>query len=313
MNALLEFYWLKPTWLLPYSYGITLPLYELLLGALVLFLLRALVWRLFPKVAVIAGTTAKEVIFQPLFPLVLVCGSFLLLLLALLPYYTFGDDIKVLQDNGLRCLMALTFLLGLWTGSTSIADDLEQQTAMTVLSKPISRVHYLVGKLLGILAPQAVLLLILGQVFLLVILFKINLDMRTEMPDNLSKFTEMTRVLPGLVACFLEAATLTAISVALSTRLPMLANMMICVSIYALGHLAPLLVEDTETFAVVRFVGQLIAVVLPNLQAFDMQAAMTAEHDVPLDYLGWSVVYCVLYITAVMILALLLFEDRDLA
>jgi len=32
-----------------------------------------------------------------------------------------------------------------------------------------------------------------------------------------------------------------------------------------------------------------------------------------LDYLGWSLVYCLMYGTVATLLALVLFEDRDLA
>jgi len=34
---------------------------------------------------------------------------------------------------------------------------------------------------------------------------------------------------------------------------------------------------------------------------------------VPLDYLAWAQLYCVLYSTVAMLLGLILFEDRDLA
>jgi hypothetical protein len=34
---------------------------------------------------------------------------------------------------------------------------------------------------------------------------------------------------------------------------------------------------------------------------------------VPPDYLAWAALYCVLYSAVAMLLALILFEDRDLA
>jgi hypothetical protein len=34
---------------------------------------------------------------------------------------------------------------------------------------------------------------------------------------------------------------------------------------------------------------------------------------VPLDYVGWSLLYCTLYSAVAMLVALTLFEDRDLA
>ena len=55
---------------------------------------------------------------------------------------------------------------------------------------------------------------------------------------------EMLQVAPGLALAFLETVVLAAISVAISTRLPMLANFIISFSIYVLGHLTPLLVQS---------------------------------------------------------------------
>ena len=43
------------------------------------------------------------------------------------------------------------------------------------------------------------------------------------------------------------------------------------------------------------------------------QAAVAAGKEVPLDYLAWAAVYCLLYSSIALLLALALFEDRDLA
>jgi hypothetical protein len=49
------------------------------------------------------------------------------------------------------------------------------------------------------------------------------------------------------------------------------------------------------------------------LDHFNVQASVAAGVNVPLDYLAWALVYCALYSTVAMLLALVLFEDRDLA
>jgi hypothetical protein len=107
---------------------------------------------------------------------------------------------------------------------------------------------------------------------------------------------------------------LAAISVAISTRLPMLANFVICFAIYALGHLTPLIVDSSiGQFVVVQFLGQLIAVVFPTLDHFSLQAAIAGGQSVPLAYLGATFLYGTIYCFIALLLALFLFEDRDLA
>ena len=45
----------------------------------------------------------------------------------------------------------------------------------------------------------------------------------------------------------------------------------------------------------------------------DVRAAVAAGREVPYTYLLWALVYCCLYSFVAMLLALILFEDRDLA
>ena len=121
--------------------------------------------------------------------------------------------------------------------------------------------------------------------------------------------------MPGLVLAFMETMVLAALSVAISTRLPWLANLVICFTIYALGHLTPLdrPVVDRTVRVPVQFFGQLIATIFPNLDHFNIQAAVAADVPVPPLYLVWAFVYCLIYSLIAMLLALVLFEDRDLA
>jgi hypothetical protein len=49
------------------------------------------------------------------------------------------------------------------------------------------------------------------------------------------------------------------------------------------------------------------------LDHFDIEAAVSTDTPVPLVYLGAAALYCALYSTVAMLLALVLFEDRDLA
>jgi hypothetical protein len=124
----------------------------------------------------------------------------------------------------------------------------------------------------------------------------------------------MVGVVPGLTLAFLETIVLAAISVAISTRLPMLANFIICFSIYVLGHLTPLIVQSSVgKFPPVRFVAELLSTVLPILDHFNIQAAVSTGAIVPYDYLGWTLLYSLMYGLMALLLALVLFEDRDLA
>jgi ABC-type transport system involved in multi-copper enzyme maturation permease subunit len=287
-------------------------------GSLIVLVLGYLALRLLlPKISAIASTTAKEGIVQPIFKVLVILGVVFLLLFVIVPYNTFGEDVKILKDTGLTLIKVLAIIMAVWTASVSVAEEIEGRTALTVLSKPIGRRQFVLGKFFGILQPVALMFLFLGALFLLTVSYKVVYDARESAlpsPTWQQCYVEMITTVPGLFLAFLEAMVLASISVAISTRLPMMANMLICLSVYLLGHLVPMLVQSAVgRFEIVQFVGRFLATILPVLDTFDIQAAISKGEGVPLDYLGWVVVYSALYSTVAMLLALAMFEDRDLA
>jgi ABC-type transport system involved in multi-copper enzyme maturation permease subunit len=159
--------------------------------------------------------------------------------------------------------------------------------------------------------------LVLGAVFLCSVSYKVVYDARESAladPTIASCQQEIVQIAPGLLLGFMETVVLAAISVAISTRLPMMANLIICASIYVLGHLVPVLANSAVgQIEFVRFVANLLAAILPVLDHFNISAGISTGQEVPGSYIAWSGVYCVLYSAVAMLLALLLFEDRDLA
>jgi ABC-type transport system involved in multi-copper enzyme maturation permease subunit len=300
--------WLKPLWIV--GVGVLVALAALsLIGQLMRWLL--------PKVAAISWTTSKEAMAQPLFFLLLAIGIFGLILSPFVPYNTLGEDIKMVKDEGLTLIMVLSILLALWTASMSIADEIEGKTALTLLSKPISRWQFIIGKFLGILVPVAMMFIVLGALFLCSVSYKVVYDAREQSqlePTLENCRNEMIQIAPGLALAFMETVVLAAISVALSTRLPMMANLTICAAIYVLGHLVPVLANSAVgQIEYVAFVANLLAAILPVLDHFNISAGISTGQVISLEYLGLTGLYCVLYSTVAMLFALFLFEDRDLA
>jgi len=282
-----------------------------------LFALYFLQFSIAPRLSAIALATFKSQIAQPLFAIVLLVGTVALILFIFIPYNTFGEDIKMLKDSGLTLIRVLGIFLAAWGASTTISEEIENCTALTVLSKPIGRRSFVLGKFSGIAWTTALMFVVLGVMLMAVTSMKVTYDAREtglDIPTWQACYVEMSSVVPGLVLGFMETMILASLSVAISTRLPMFANFVICFTVYVLGHLTPLIVQVTDDrFELVKFVGQLIATVFPNLEAFDLQTAMAGGLAVPTVYLFWTLIYCLLFSLIAMLLALVLFEDRDLA
>jgi len=282
----------------------------------------AMLWWAFPRILAVAGTTLKETIYQPLFFILLILTIGLIFFPIFVPLNTFGEDIKSYKENTLTLLTVVSLLLAIWSASNTIADEIEGRTALTVLSKPISRLQFVVGKYLGVIFP-VLILFIIGSVFFLGCLpYKTVYDARESSqlePTWQQGFEEIRLIVPGLALTLMEIMTLTSISVAISTRLPMLVNLLISGTIYVLGHLLPLLVlssrisSDYNLDKLVEFSARFFATVLPVLENYNIHAAITGGSEVPWSYLGVTLLYTICYCAFALVVSLLLFEDRDLS
>ncbi|MDB5338887.1 MAG: putative rane bound transporter [Planctomycetaceae bacterium] len=266
---------------------------------------------------VIARATTTEAVRQPVFILMIVLGIVVNLLNAYIPFFTLGEDVKMLKDCGLATLLISGLILAVWTASTSIADEIEGKTAMTLLSKPINRRQFIFGKYIGIL--QAVLLMYLPTVlwFLFCIYVKVPYDGKEGGKTDITAmecWSTMVQTIPGIVLIIFEVSVMTAVSVAISTRLPMVVNMVSCLAIFVIGHLTPALVDSGSLrLELVEFMARMFATVLPALEVFNIQAAIATGAEVPKIYLLSSLLYTVCYAGMAILLAFIMFEDRDLA
>ncbi|WP_083233381.1 ABC transporter permease subunit [Planctopirus hydrillae] len=269
------------------------------------------------KGGIIARATTKEAVRQPVFWLSVTATIVFLLINTWLPFFSLGEDLKMLKECGLTTILICGLLIATWTASTSIADEIEGKTAMTLLSKPITRRQFILGKYIGILQTVLLYMIPVSIVFGLLIFYKVGYDAREsskEIPTALQRLPDVIQMFPGLVLTFLEVAILGAISVAISTRLPFVVNMAICFPIYVIGNLTPQLVQaGAIKFEFVAFMAKLISIVLPGLEWFNMSTAISTGTMVPPIYLATATLYALCYIAASILLAFILFEDRDLA
>lgn len=303
-----------------------------IVGLLLFFGLLAFSYR--TRAGIIARATTKEAVRQPLFFLLLLIAAAILLLNVFMPFFTLGDDIRELKNCGLATLLISGALLAVWTAGTSITNEIEGKTAMTLLSKPINRRQFIVGKYIGIV--QGVLWLFIPLTILLAvfIFYKVGYDQRessqavspwfewttvggTQLPmPHPVRLAAVSQILPGIVLCFFQVSVLGAISVAVATRLPMVANLVVCFAVFVVGNLTPMMVAQGSTVIkneYVTFVARLIATVLPSLHSFDIYGALARGGSVPPAYLGIALLYGAAYATATILVAFILFEDRDLA
>jgi len=107
------------------------------------------------KLLTIAHNTFTEILRQPIYA-VLVCAAILLFFLSpSLTMYSMGDDNKLLRDIGLSTLFLTSLFIAIFSASGAIAEEMENRTIGTVLSKPVPRPVFIVAKFLGVAAAVA--------------------------------------------------------------------------------------------------------------------------------------------------------------
>jgi ABC-type transport system involved in multi-copper enzyme maturation permease subunit len=307
-----------------------------------------------PKAGAVALAAYREAWRQPLFWLVTVTAGVLIIVSSELPYFTFGDDYKMMKNVAFDLIMLASALFGVLAASIAISEEIEGRTAITVMSKPINRRNFLLGKFIGIVLACLAMSLMLGWVLNWALITNIATDKINEVTDPMTMQVKadlvdvLVRPVPGstgktfatgaadwgcetfahtvgIVLGFGQVMILVAIASALATRLAFVVNVLLCLVVYFLGHLAPVIVRVTDKLSaeggtgvgLVRFLGQLFDTILPALEFFNMGPAVIRE--TPLDFWAFcshvvSVFgYSIIYTLIALVVGLLLFEDRDLA
>lgn len=98
----------------------------------------------------IAVNAFMELVRQPIFLLLMTSSATFCVLIAAIPYFGFGEDPKLVKDMSLA-LMLMSGLFGaVLCASSSVAQEIRLGTALTVLSKPVGRLTFLLGKYAGL-------------------------------------------------------------------------------------------------------------------------------------------------------------------
>lgn len=121
------------------------------------------------KLLAIAANTYTETIRQPIYGVLLAVAAFWIALVSpSLATFTLvsGSDQKVMMDVSLATMLLYGLLTSVFSAAGVITREIESQTVLTVVSKPVSRPVFLVGKYLGVTGAVA-----LGYYLLCLLMF----------------------------------------------------------------------------------------------------------------------------------------------
>jgi hypothetical protein len=318
-----------------------------LLVDLLIGIFAVLTW-LWPKGASVARAAFREGYRQPMFWLLSGFAVVFLLFSQFFPYFTFGEDYVMSKELGFDTIMLAAAVFGVIAAASSISEEIEGRTAVTLMSKPVSRRQFLLGKFAGIFLCCLMIVLVTGWFFQHMLIFKRWLDRmdpvslapalsgwatRLQLPsegDGLLRgvlfWVQLAaEVVPGLFMSAALVMILVAVAVSLATRLPMVVNLVITLVVYYLANLAPILVLSTRpgdpakagpVQKLLHFTAQTFDTLLPGLELFRVRPTLVDESTLPMgqymEHVGAVTFYGVLFSAVVLLVGLVLFEDRDI-
>ena len=247
----------------------------------------------------IAHNTFREAVRDRVLAGILVAGLVLLGLTRVGSSLAMGEDLRLTVDLGLSVISLLGLLVILMVGASLVAKEIERRTVFNLLSRPLPRPIYLIGKWAGLSAALAAVAVVLGLALSLLV-------------TVLGHAGHVPAIAQATYLAVLELSLLTSLAVlfsALST--PVLS------ALYTLGFfLAGQWVDDLRLFATnlpvgLREILRFTADVLPNLPLFNMRSLAAAGEPTTWLHLGLASAYMLLYTGCVLALAAAAFESRD--
>lgn len=250
------------------------------------------------KVVSIALNTFREnlrdkLLYNLLIFALLMIGSSLLLM-----RLTLGEFHRLLLDIGLGSVNIFSVLIAIFVGIGLVSKEIDKKTIYTIVSKPVARFEFLLGKFFGLTLTLLVNMLVMTAGLLAVL-------MAQSVPIEAVLFKAI-----GLI--LLECMVVTAVALLCSTFTSATLSAIFTLAIYVIGHLTP----DLKTFGekmdgLVRSMLEGMYYLLPNLERFNLKGHVTHQLDVPLNDLALIVAYGMAYTAFLLVLASVIFQRRD--
>lgn len=256
----------------------------------------------FSRTGVIAINVFREVIRDRVLYLVLVYAVLLMAAAALLPDIAAGAQDKITLDIGLAGIHLLGLVVTVFVGSSLINKEIEKRTILLLITKPVSRTEFVLGKHLGLSAVLAALLALLTLIFFgILTLYQIPFPVGS--------------LLLAVVFTFVEMALLTAVAMLFGVSTSSLLATLLTVAVYLVGHLSQDIIalgqlsENPGTWRISNG----LYLVLPDLERFNLRnEAVYGLAPLPtVGALGGHLLYGLLYTALLLTLTNVAFARRQ--
>lgn len=252
------------------------------------------------KIWAIAVNTFKEAVRNKIFYLLIFFGIFFSLSSKLISMLTIGDTLKILKDVGLASINFFSVLIAIFTGINLVYKEIEKKTVYFILSKPVERRDFILGKFLGLALTILVALTIMITVFsIFIYIFSGTFD-----PSIFLYFTFL----------FLELLIIISISILFSSFSTPILSSIFTIIFYLIGHVIWTFNEFKYKLIgpMEKYIGYFIYYLFPNLEKFNIRESLVLNETISIKIVLSTITYGLFYVTAILLLSIHIFNKREL-
>jgi len=252
------------------------------------------------KIFTIAKYTFKELVKSKVLLNVIFLGLGLLLVTFVAYSFTYGEPSKIALDFGLGTLSLSSVAIAIFIGVGILYKEIESRTVYMIISRPVPRFSFIIGKILGLIGILVINILILATITLS-LYFSIGGEFQSLILWAVG-FIILESVLVLLVVSVLSLISTQTISVILT------------VISYICGH-AISGIKLTSTYKLNSSFQVLIDLyhfILPGFYKLNLKDFVLYEQKVEYSYLFASMTYGLLYSGFLIMLAIIIFDKKNL-
>lgn len=254
----------------------------------------------------IASTTVGEAIRRRVLLIILLLAIVLLVVAPGLGILSARSETTVLKGMMLGIIQLFSAVISIVLTVYMIPNEIERRTIYTILSKPVQRWQFLVGKYLGAVAALAMMMGLMCIVLVAVFLI--------ERQDT----STIAEVLKGPMMYFVQMSLLAAVAIFFSTFVAPLVNFFLTGGMFLLGSLFnpffQTLQENSNTNPVAKLAATVVNTVLPNFANYNIQnPIINPQSQIQNEktyYLGITF-YGICYIVALLVGGIWIFDRRE--
>ncbi len=251
------------------------------------------------KLQAIALNTFKEAVRNKVFYLLVALGIVSALSSIIISMLTIGDKVKILKDVGLASIDFFCILIAIFTGINLVYKEIDKKTIYNIISKPISRSTFILGKFFGLS------LTLLVALFSMAVIFFLFLLMSTGEVD--------VKIIMYFVLLYLELLIITSISLMFSSFSTPILSSIFTISIYLIGTVS--WTFNTFKHAIKGPVENIIAhffyYLMPNLEKFNIKNHIVLKLPLQDYWFPNAVIYALIYTGALLTVTILIFNRKE--